>query len=255
MKKSNAILTLVILPLVLFSDAALGQLVTAGTVTPAVVESLYYSWIRKGEYVKARDRFDAWAKATPNAAPIRLAAARVDHLTGKYADALTHLDAVQNNIDVGLAARMEKAQVLIATGKRSEADVIYKKVIDDYQKGQLNRKQDQLFIALALWETDNFFDANETFKLIKRTDPQNAEAFVAWGDLLAYSTAPDLAVESYEDALAIDPNMPEALLGMARNLEEDEENSAEKAFKRAMEVNPNSIEGHLLDASHQLESE
>ena len=280
MKKSSGILALTLLPLLLFSDAALGQqgtaaeavslarkgeyapaatalerLISGGTVTPAVVEGLYYSWIRQGDYVKARDRFEAWAKATPNAAPIRLAAARVDHLTGKYADALTHLNAIQSNVDVGLAARMEKAQVLIDTGKRGDADVIYKKVIDDYQKGLLNRKQDQLHVALALWAIDNFYDANETFKLIKKTDPQNAEAFVAWGDLLAYSTAPDLAVESYEDALAIDPNMPEALLGMARNLDDDEENSPEKAFKRAMTVNPKSIDGQILDASHQLESE
>ena len=44
---------------------------------------------------------------------------------------------------------------------------------------------------------------------------------VAWGDLLAYSTNEADAVLSYEDALAVDPNMPEALLGMARNLSED----------------------------------
>ena len=44
MKKSNAILTLVILPLVLFSDAALGQ---QGTAAEAV------SLARKGEYASA----------------------------------------------------------------------------------------------------------------------------------------------------------------------------------------------------------
>jgi hypothetical protein len=55
---------------------ALERAVSAGTLTPAVVESLYDSWIRQGEYVKARDRFEALAKANPNAAPVRLAAAR-----------------------------------------------------------------------------------------------------------------------------------------------------------------------------------
>src|SRR5205814_1635519 len=87
------------------------------------------------------------------------------------------------------------------------------------------------------------------------TDPQNAEALVAWGDLLAYSTAEDLAVASYEDALKIDPNMPEALLGMARNPSEDPNNSGEKAFKRALEVSPNSIDGHILEAAQELDSE
>jgi len=278
-KKIRGILILAILPLLLFNDGAFGQqaspaaavalarkgdyataaaalekLVSSGNVTPAVVEGLYYSWIRKGEYVKARNQFETWTKSNPNAAPIRLAAARANRVTGEFAAALTHLNTIQNNVDVGLAARNEKAEVLVDTGKREEADVIYKKVIDDYQKGLLKRNIDQLFVARALWATGNYFDANETFKLIKRIDPQNAEAMVAWGDLLAFSTNEEAAVMSYEDALAVDPNMPEALLGMARNLPEDPEN-AEIAFKRALEVNPNSIEGHILEANQELDAE
>jgi tetratricopeptide (TPR) repeat protein len=233
---------------------ALDRAVSAGTLTPAVVEGLYYSWIRQGEYVKARDRFEALAKSNPNAAPVRLAAARANRQTGNLAAALAHLNAIQDNADIGLAARNERAEVLIDTGKREDADVIYKKTIDDYQKGRLSRKQDQLFVARALWAISNFYDANETFKLIRKTDPQNAEAMVAWGDLLSYSTNEAEAVLSYEDALKVDPNMPEAMLGMARNLSDDPEN-AEKAFKRALEVNPHSIEGHLLEAAKELDSE
>jgi len=277
-KKFRDILILAILPLLLLNDGAFGQqsaaeavalarkgdyvaaaaalekAVNGGNVSPAVVEGLYYSWIRKGEYVRARTQFEAWAKSNPNAAPVRLAAARANRVTGNYAAALTHLNAIQNNAEVGVAARNEKAEVLVGTGRREEADVIYKKLIDDYQKGLLKKNSDQLFVARALWATDNFFDANETFKLIKRIDPQNAEAMVAWGDLLSYSTNEAEAVLSYEDALAVDPNMPEALFGMARNLSEDPEN-AEIAFKRALEANPNSIEGHLLEAAQQLDSE
>src|SRR6185295_15945713 len=98
-------------------------------------------------------------------------------------DALTHLNVVQNNPEVGLAARMEKASLLIDTGKRSEADVIYNKVVEDYQKGLLNKKSDLRFVARSLWATNQFFDANETYKQIKRVDPQDAEAMVDWGDL------------------------------------------------------------------------
>src|SRR5712672_394913 len=155
MKKIAGIVILAILPLLLFNDGAYGQaspaeavalarkgeyaaaaaaldkLVTSGNVTPAVVEGLYYSWIRKGEYVKARNQFEAWSKTNPNAASIRLAAARANRITGNYAAALTHLNTIQTNADVGLAARNEKAEVLVDTGKREEAEVIYKKVIDD----------------------------------------------------------------------------------------------------------------------------
>ena len=58
--------------------AALEPMVAGGDFEPLVVESLYYSWIRTGEYTKARDKFEAWAAANPNAGPIRLAAGRIN---------------------------------------------------------------------------------------------------------------------------------------------------------------------------------
>ena len=181
-------------------------------------------------------------KSNPNAAPIRLAAARANRVTGNYAAALTHLNAIQNNADVGLAARNEKAEVLVDTGKREEADVIYKKVIDDYQKGLLKRNADQLFVARALWATGNYYDANETFKLIKRIDPQNAEAMVAWGDLLAYSTdrgRPSTVTKMRWQSIPTCRKRCWAWRAICQRIRR----TAEKAFKRALEVNPNSIEG------------
>ena len=198
---------------------ALDRAVGAGTLTPAVVEGLYYSWIRQGEYVKARDRFEALAKSSPNAAPVRLAAARANRVKPEtLLRRLAHLNAIQDNAEIGLAARNEKAEVLIDTGKREEADVIYKKTIDDYQKGRLNRKQDQIFVARALWAIGNFYDANETFKLIERPILKMPKPWSPGA--ICFPTAPNEAeaVLSYEDALKVDPNMPEALLGMARNL-------------------------------------
>ena len=143
------------------------------------------------------------------------------------------MNAIQNNADVGLAARNEKAEVLVDTGKREEADVIYKKIIDDYQKGLLKKNADQLFVARALWATGNYYDANETFKLIKRIDPQNAEAMVAWGDLLAYSTAPRSAPsKATKMPWRSIPTCRKRCSAWRAIWTEDEDNSPEKAFKR-----------------------
>ncbi len=49
--------------------------------------------------------------------------------------------------------------------------------------------------------------------------------------------------------------MPEALLGMARNLAEDRKTVRRRLSSGPWSVNPNSIEGHLLEASQQLDSE
>src|SRR5215831_9630552 len=124
-KKIAGVIILAILPILLLNDGAFGQqttpaeavalarkgdylaastalerIVNGGNVTPAVVEGLYYSWIRKGDYVKARNQFEAWAKSNPNAAPVRLAAARSNRVTGNYAAALTHLNAIQTNVEI-----------------------------------------------------------------------------------------------------------------------------------------------------------
>ena len=120
-KKSFGIMILAALPMLLIGDCAFGQTgpgeavalerkgeygpaataleraVTGGTLTPAVVEALYYSWVRQGEYVKARDRFEALAKSNPNAAPVRLAAARANRQVGDSAAALAHLNPIQDN--------------------------------------------------------------------------------------------------------------------------------------------------------------
>ena len=106
-----------------YKDAAsaLERAVEGGNIDPQVVESLYYSWIRQGEYLKARDKFEAWAAARPNAGPIRLAAGRIDRTIGNYAAALSHLNAIQNFAGLSTAAQLEKAKVLEETGKRTEA--------------------------------------------------------------------------------------------------------------------------------------
>src|SRR5687768_13948912 len=63
---------------------ALESAVAGGNVDRVVVESLYYSWIRQGEYAKARERFEEWSTANPGAGPVRLAAGRVNRLMGDY---------------------------------------------------------------------------------------------------------------------------------------------------------------------------
>ncbi|HYR41813.1 MAG TPA: tetratricopeptide repeat protein [Terriglobia bacterium] len=235
--------------------AALEPMVTGGNFDPLVVESLYFSWVRTGEYIKARDKFEAWATANPNAGAIHLAAGRVNHLIGNYDGALVHLNTILNNANVGIAAQYEKATVLEDTGKREEAEAIYKKLIENFQKGAIRTPNDLHWVARALWATEYYHDANDVFKVVTQGNARNAEAFVAWGDLLAEKYNEPEAIASYQDALKIDPNMPEAHIGMATALADSEPEKAAAALDRAMKTNPNLIEGHLLIAEQDIDSE
>jgi tetratricopeptide (TPR) repeat protein len=239
-------------------DAAASVLesaVAGGNIDPKIVESLYYSWIRRGEYAKARERFDAWAAANPNAGPVRLAAGRVNHLTGNYAQATTHFDAILNNPAVRVAANYEKARVLSDTGKRAQAETIYNRLIRDFQSDAIRNNDDLLYVAGAMQATEYFYDANDVFKFITRNNQRNAEAYVAWGNLLAEKYNEPESIASYQDALEIDPKMPEANLGLAKQLALTDPEKSSQALQLALETNPNYIDGHIFVASQQIESE
>ncbi len=235
--------------------AALEPMVAGGNFEPLVVESLYFSWIRQGEYAKAREKFEAWSAANPNAGPVRLAAGRVNHLVGNYDRALTHLNAIQNFANVGVAAQYEKAIVLDRAGKRQEAEAAHKKIIDNYLNGISRNLNDLMWIAQSMWATEYFLDANDVLKLATQANPRNAEAFVVWGDLLAEKYNEPEAIASYGDALKIDPNMPEAHVGMAKTLALTEPERASVELEHAMTMNPNFIDGHLLIAEQNIDSE
>src|SRR5215470_19198961 len=149
MRMRRNLLSLILLPFLLLSCGALWQsekkspvelartgmykeaatqlepMVASGNFDPLVVESLYYSWIHTGDYTKAREKFEAWASANPNAGPVRLAAGRINHLTGNYDRALTHLEPIQTFNNVGVAAQYEKAAVLDDSGKHDQALALY----------------------------------------------------------------------------------------------------------------------------------
>jgi tetratricopeptide (TPR) repeat protein len=240
-----------------YKDAAsrLEQAVAGGNFDPQVVESLYYSWIRQGEYTRAREKFEAWSGTNANAAPIRLAAGRINHLVGNFDRALTHLNAIQSSSNVAIAAQYERASVLDDTGKRAEAKAIYDKIIASFQSLSIRNPNDQMYVALAMSAAEYFHDANDVLKLATQGNPRNAEAFVAWGDLLAEKYNEPEALASYNDALMIDPNLPEAHIGRARNLALTEPEMALAEVQQALATNPNFIDAHLLVAEQDIDSE
>jgi tetratricopeptide (TPR) repeat protein len=239
-----------------YKDAApaLETAVNGGNFDPQIVQSLYYSWIRQGEYTKAREKFEAWAAANPSAGPIRLAAGRVNVLVGNYDAALAHLNTVVNNPAVGIAAQFERAKLLEGTGKRDQANTAYQAIIQDFQSGRIRLPNDLLYAARAMWATEYFHDANDLLKIVTQDDPKNAEAFVFWGDLLAEKYNEPEAIASYRDALKIDPSMPEAHLGLAKTTALTDPETSSKEIEELFQTNPNFVDAHLFIADGYISS-
>ena len=239
-----------------YKDAApsLESAVNGGNFDPQIVESLYYSWVRQGEYTKAREKFEAWAAANPSAAPVRLAAGRANVLVGNYEAALAHFNTIVNNPVVGIAAQFERARVLEGTGKRDQANTAYQTIIQGFQSGRIRLPGDLLYAARAMWATEYLHDANDLLKIVTQDDPKNAEAFVFWGDLLAEKYNEPEAIASYRDALKIDSNMPEAHLGLAKTTALTDPETSSKEIDTLLETNPNFIDAHLFIADAYISS-
>jgi tetratricopeptide (TPR) repeat protein len=277
--KKKVLTAFVLLPLLLLSCGALWQsepargvqlarsgeyaegarilepVIAAGNNDAASVDALYYAWVGLGEYSKARERFDAWAAARPNAGPIRLAAGRINRLTGNYPAALTHFTAVQNAADVGVAATFERARVLEETGRTADADAAYGRIVQNFLNSPNTPPRNLIYVAGALEATDRFIDANEVYLTAVKNLPQDAEILLAWGNMSSGKLRETDAIDSYRRALKIDPKMPEANLGVARNLASTDLEKAEEAYKAAIDVNPNLPAAHLFAAAQFIESE
>jgi hypothetical protein len=68
--------------------------------------------------------------------------------------------------------------VLEETGKRDEADAIYRKIIEGFNSGLTRAPSDLIYVAQSFWATEYFHDANDVFKAATQANPQHAEAFV-----------------------------------------------------------------------------
>ena len=137
----------------------------------------------------------AWAAARPTSGPIRLAAGRINRVTGNYAVALTHLNAVQNAADAGTAASFEKAQILEETGKRQEADTVYNRIVQNFLNTPNTPARNLIYVAGSLAALEQFEEANNVYRTAVKTDPQNAEVYKALYErwLAAYPPQLELA--------------------------------------------------------------
>ena len=233
----------------------LADMVADGDFSPAVVESLYHSLIRQGEYVEARERFEELAEANGDSGPLRLAAARSNRLTGNYERALEHVELILTSADVGVAAMHEKAVLLETVGRLDESATIHVEIVERFQDSIITNTDQLIYVARSLWALDDIQEANELFRFIVEQNPRDKDALVAWGDMLADKYQNPESLASYEDALAIDPNMPEANLGLASLLAQENLERSEMALEAVFDENPNHPEAHLLVARQRIAAE
>ena len=171
--------------------------------------------IARGRYEEAEARLaPAAAEAPGSAAALELGLLRTD--LGRRADGRPHLNAV-----VALAQRSRRA-------------------IDLYRGG---------VAARALGE---FRLANSLLRAAAAGAPSHPGIQTTWGSLFLEKYNQTDALRSFSDALSIDAEWVPALLGRARALASDNPPGARQAVARALTIDADNAEAHLVVAGLEL---
>jgi tetratricopeptide (TPR) repeat protein len=109
--------------------------------------------------------------------------------------------------------------------------------------------------ARALRALGRFHDANETYRDATSNAPNDPVIETAWGDLFLEKYERGEALKSYQKSLQLDARWTPALIGAAKALEDDNPPQAVQFAKRALEINPSSVEAMLFLAHEAADAD
>lgn len=123
---------------------------------------------------------------------------------------------------------------------------------------RLMQSNDPEVQAEGYWGIGDFNSANQLFQALIKARPKDAAVRVRWGRMFLdhwHKDVKDLptAQQLFEEALGIDKNNAEAILGMAIVAAEGFEGRADELARRALEINPKLVEAQELLARIALE--
>ena len=185
--------------------------------------------------------------------------AEAQRRSGQVAKAEATLKAVVAKHPGFHRARIRLGLVLLEQGKSAEAKPVFDQFYDDFAGDRIDKSSaEQLtYVAMACRYTDNFRDASDTLADAVKLDPKHVEAWVQWAEISLEKYEAGYAEKHYGSALKANPNLPRALIGLARvKLEQTYDvDEALRLLKRAEKVNPFSVEARVVRAQILVDAE
>jgi tetratricopeptide (TPR) repeat protein len=114
--------------------------------------------------------------------------------------------------------------------------------------------------ARALRGLGRFQNANQAYREASARAPRDPDIHTAWGELFLEKYNTPEALKSFQLATQADPKWVPALVGTARALADDNPPQAASIAKKALEINPSSVDtfvflaGEAADADHRAEA-
>ena len=147
-------------------------------------------------------------------------------------------------------AALELGTLYMTLGRRVEAQRLLEPVLRDAATSRVF--SDIFRAARAAHALGLFRDANRLFRLAASIVPRDAGVNAAWGDLFLEKYNTKDAVASYQAALQADGSWALAHLGLARAMASADASAARVAVERALALDDQLIDAHLLVAELAL---
>jgi tetratricopeptide (TPR) repeat protein len=185
--------------------------------------------------------------------------ARAETATGLYPEARQRLETAAAAHPADLPLRDALMRLYEATGDRAAWKALVDASYVDWNGGQVDRTKpaDLRAIATAVRLDENWKDANDVLRDAVRADRKEVGANLDWGALLLEKHNARDAETSFREVLKVDPDNPDAHVGLARAALDDRYDApaARDQLARALAVNPVHAGALALRAELALDAE
>ncbi len=178
---------------------------------------------------------------------------------GRYAEARRTLEGAVAAAPDDLPARDALMRFDALVGDKAALAPLLDRSYADWNGGRIDRKRasDLIAIATAARLDGNWKDANDTLRDAARAEPRATRANLDWGWMFLEKHAASEAGASFRAVLALDPDEPDAHVGLARValVERYDAAAARAELERALAVNPRHAGALALRAELALDRE
>ena len=218
-------------------------------------------YIETGRYSEAEATAKKFLARTPESAAVRHELAEVLATTGRYTEAIAEFERAAADSEKfkaapgdKLASDLRRAELLEMIGQEDRAKKIYESFVKYYTDNNPETAPELTLIARALVHLERYQDANDMYRSAIEADTSYLESHLGAAELYTQKYAYGDAATFLHDALRINPNSAGAYLDLALNkrLDGGEETSA--ALARALAINPNLPDALALKAANALEA-
>jgi tetratricopeptide (TPR) repeat protein len=214
---------------------------------------------RTGKYAECAD---AAAKAIAEndlSENYRLLKLRSEMELGRYADALKTLDAALQRFPYSIQLRWFGREVCRFNRQPERAAKLDEQIAQMVKTSPWRYSDAVNQVVVARFNLSQGMDPKRvldgTLNVVKKRQPNYAEAYLVSGELALEKNDYALAAEAFQQAVKIDAQDADAHFGLSRAFSPSDSDKSTTALKAALERNPNHIGCLLLVADDHIDSE